>query len=381
MNEMMMQQALEQAADAGRGGDTVLAHMTIGEVVIPVPMMQDPEVAQIIQSIFEAYGENIGEFTVGDQANKINPETGYPEFGVFSRIWKGAKKVFKKIAPIALPILGSMIPGVGTALGAALGGAAGGLVSGGGLKGALTGGALGGIGGYLSGGASGLLGHAAGTPLSTVTGNAALQGPTQGTGIMGALTGGGLSSLTSGGGGLSNLSSLARIGGSIYGDNQESDAEKRARDAMLGATTQAKNAIAPYSQMGLKAQQQLSDNLTQGFDPGDLTSDPSYQFRLNEGMKQRERALAASGMGQSGAAIKEAEQYGQDFASQEYSNAYDRWLAKNNQLSGVAGTGYNAAGSTGALDLNKGSTLADYEATQAARKQKTLASILAGLGL
>ena len=161
MDEMMMQQALGQAADAGRGGDTVLAHMTIGEVVIPAPMMQDPEVAQIIQSIFEAYGENIGEFTVGDQANKINPETGYPEFGFF----KSIKRFFKKIAPVALPILGSMIPGVGTALGAALGGAAGGLVSGGGLKGALTGGALGGIGGYLSGGASGLLGHAAGTPL------------------------------------------------------------------------------------------------------------------------------------------------------------------------------------------------------------------------
>lgn len=377
MDEMMMQQALGQAADAGRGGDTVLAHMTIGEVVIPAPMMQDPEVAQVIQAIFEAYGENLGEFTVGDQANKINPETGYPEFGFF----KSIKKFFKKIAPIALPILGSMIPGVGTALGAALGGAAGGLVSGGGLKGALTGGALGGIGGYLSGGASGLLGHAAGTPLSTVTGNAALQGATQGTGMMGALTGGGLSSLTSGGGGLSNLSSLARIGGSIYGDDQESDVEKRARDAMLGSTTQAKNAIAPYSQMGLQAQQQLSDNLTQGFDPGDLTSDPSYQFRLNEGMKQRERALAASGMGQSGAAVKEAEQYGQGFASQEYSNAYDRWLAQNNQLSGVAGRGYNAAGSTGALDLNSGNVNASYALTAAERKNKTLASILAGLGL
>lgn len=43
-------------------------------------------------------------------------------------------KVIKKIAPIALPIVGNLIaPGIGGALGGALGGA----VSGGGLKSAL----------------------------------------------------------------------------------------------------------------------------------------------------------------------------------------------------------------------------------------------------
>ncbi len=76
----------------------------------------------------------------------------------------------KDVAPIALPILGTLAaPGLGTALGlgadglglgtaalsgigGALGGAAGGALNGGGLTGALTGAALGGGGGYLAGG-------------------------------------------------------------------------------------------------------------------------------------------------------------------------------------------------------------------------------------
>lgn len=376
MNEMMMQQALQQAADSGRATDTTLAHLTLGEVVIPREIMEDPEVQQVVQAVFEAYGVDMREFTVGDPANKINPETGYPEF-----FFKKIKRFFKKIAPIALPILGTMIPGVGPILGGALGGAAGGLVSGGGLKAALTGGVLGGAGGALTGGASGLLGHAAGTPLSGVTGNAALQGPTMGTGIRGALTGGGLSALTSGGGGgLGNLGSLARVGGALYGNSEESEANKRARQAMLGATESAKASMQPYNQMGLQAQQQLSDNLSAGFNPSDLTSDPGYQFRLNEGLKQRNASLASMGMSQSGAAIKEAEQYGQGMAATEYGNAYDRWLAQNDRLAGMGGQGMSAAGTMGGLDLNAGNVEAAYRLAQAERKNRTLASILAGLG-
>lgn len=385
MNEMMMHQALGQAADAGRATDTTLAHLTLGEVVIPREFMEDEEAAQYIAAVFEAFGADLREYTVGDPANKINPETGYPEF-FLGGLFKSIKRVFKKIAPIALPILGSMIPGVGTVAGAALGGAAGGLVSGGGIKGALTGAALGGAGGYLSGGgASSILGKPSGTfgpaTLSQVTGagstNAALSNLAQGSGIRGAL-----SSLTSGGGGggLSNLSSLARIGGSIYGDSQDSEAQKKALEAMLSATNSAKSAMRPYSQMGLQAQKQLSDNLVEGFNPGDLTSDPGYQFRLQQGQDAQNKALNAMGMSQSGAAVKAAGDYSQGLASQEYSNAYDRWLAQNNQLSGVAGTGYNAAGTTGNLDLNAGNVNAAYDQAAAERKNKTLASILASLG-
>lgn len=376
MNELSMQQGIQnqvlrQAADAGRSTDTTMAHLTLGEVIIPRELMEDPEVSQTVQALFQAYGVDMRQYTVGDPSNSINPETGYPEFFL--------KKLFKKVAPIALPILGSLIPGVGTALGAALGGGLGGLVSGGGLKGALSGAALGGLGGYLAGGTGGILGNAAGTTLDVAKGISGLQGPTLGTGIKGALSGGGLSALASGTG-ASSLTNLARTGASIYSGMQEDEASEEARKALLSATSRAENALNPYAQSGLAAQQQLSDNLAQGFNPGDLSQDQGYQFRLKQGMDALNNSYAAQGLGQSGAALKAAQEYGQGFAQQEYGNAYDRWLQQNSQLSGVAGTGANTAQSLGGIYGDAGNVQANYLQQEAERKNKRIADILAGLG-
>lgn len=360
-NEMQQEQVLQQAAQQGRGGDSVIAHLTIGEVVIPAAIAQDQDVQQTLQSIFQAYNANPAEFTVGAQENKINPETGQPEFFF--------KKLFKKIAPIALPILGSAIPGLGTTLGAALGGAAGGLATGGGIKGALTGAAMGGIGSALTNGFSGILG----SPASTINWTSAAPGyslgstTTAATGLRGALSGGGLGSIASGsGGGLSNLSTLARVGGSLYGGMQEDEAAKKARNAMLGS-------ISPYNEMGLQAQQQLSGNLSSGFNPENLANDPGYQFRLKQGQDALAASQAAQGMGQSGAALKAAQEYGQQFAANEYSNAYDRWLQQNQQLAGLGGQGLQTAAATGNVQ-------GEYLQQQAERKNKRISEILAGLG-
>lgn len=336
-------------------------------------------------------------------------------------------KVIKKVAPIAFPILGSMIPGLGTVLGSALGGAVGGVASGGGLKGALkgaalsgltagvgnaAGGAAGGLGkagtainwtsaapGYSTGlqtvGGSGVLGALsrggafsqgvgnalgsvssalkgvvgtpAGSTLDTATGVAGMQGPTMGTGALGAATRAttGLGLPTTGAGG--GLGSLVRTGASIYSGLQEDDALKEAQRAQLAA-------VQPYQQMGLQAQQQLSGNLAEGFDPGDLTNDQGYQFRLNQGMDALNSQLAAQGLGQSGAALKAAQEYGQGFAQNEYGNAYDRWLQQNQQLGNLGGQGLAPATDIG--NINSATTLAQSDA-----KNRRIAEILSGLGI
>ena len=87
---------MEEGEDAGRGGDVVLAHMTPGEVVIPAEIAQDPEVFGILNEIFTTAETDIAEFTVGDPMNKINPETGYPEFGFFSKVWRKVSSPFKR---------------------------------------------------------------------------------------------------------------------------------------------------------------------------------------------------------------------------------------------------------------------------------------------
>lgn len=374
---------LEQAAEAGRGGDTVIAHLTIGEVVVPVDIANDPEFSQVLQSVFQSYNANLAEFTVGDPANKINPETGQPEFFKLG-------KFLKKAAGVALPVLGTMIPGVGPVIGGALGGAAGGALQGKGLKGVGLGAALGGLGGFATsamGGVGDIIGKVAGTPLAGVTGNAAMQGPTLGSGIAGMATrglssvGSGLSSLaSSGGSSLSNLGTLARIGGSLYSSGQENRAMKGATADMLAAQKRSEDILDPYQKMGLQSQQQLSQNLSEGFNPEDVTRDAGYQMRLNEGMGALNASLAAQGMGQSGAAMKALEDYRQQHAQNEYSNAYDRWLQKNQQLAGAGGVGVNTAGNLSNVYGETGNALANQRLGLQANKSKRLAEILASLG-
>jgi len=76
----MLKEATDQAAEKGRGGDSVMAHLTPGEVVIPKDMASDPDFQKIMSKYFSENGADINQFTVGSDKNSINPETGQPEF-------------------------------------------------------------------------------------------------------------------------------------------------------------------------------------------------------------------------------------------------------------------------------------------------------------
>lgn len=76
-----------------------------------------------------------------------------------------------------------------------------------------------------------------------------------------------------------------------------------------------------------------------------LQMDPGYGFRLSEGLKSLDRQAAARGGLISGGALKAAQRYGQDVASQEFGNAYNR-------LAGLAQIGPSAAGVMNTLGQN-----------------------------
>lgn len=88
-------------------------------------------------------------------------------------------------------------------------------------------------------------------------------------------------------------------------------------------------------------------SLSKPFTMADYQADPGYAFRLSEGQKALERSAAARGMTNSGAALKAAQAYGQDLASQEFNNAYNRYNTNQtnlyNRLAGISGTGQNSA--------------------------------------
>ena len=69
------------------------------------------------------------------------------------------------------------------------------------------------------------------------------------------------------------------------------------------------------------------------FGMSDFEADPGYAFRLSEGIKALDSSAAARGGLLSGNTLRGALKYGQDAASQEYTNAFNRYqLNRRNQL-------------------------------------------------
>jgi hypothetical protein len=93
----------------------------------------------------------------------------------------------------------------------------------------------------------------------------------------------------------------------------------------------------------------------------DYTADPGYAFRLSEGLKGLDAQAAARGGLISGAALKAATNYGQNAASAEYQNAYNRYQTnRTNQLAPLqtlTASGQAAAANTAANASNYGNAV------------------------
>ena len=301
-------------------------------------------------------------------------------------------KIFRKIAPIASIALPFIAPGLGTAIGAAVGagataapivgssilGAGLGAASGGGLKGAALGGLTGGLaggGGNLIAGSAGLTGTAQSALGSAIAGG--VGGLASGNGLEGALLGAavggatpyvsnylgevsdaafpsatikdgvplpsakptlsGTASLASTGGNPMKLGSLLSAGSDIYGYMQGQSDLEEIRRMQQQATAQAQAQLNPYAQAGQTALQNMQAPNMEA-----LMNDPAYQFQLQQGNQNLERSLAARGLGQSGAALKAAQEYGQGLANQTYQQFFDRQAL-------MAGQGQNAAAGLGSI--------------------------------
>ena len=118
-------------------------------------------------------------------------------------------------------------------------------------------------------------------------------------------------------------------------------------------------------QMGLSGDVNSSGygNLSKNFTNADFVKDPGYDFRMSEGLKGVENSGAFKGSQLSGATLKALDEYGQGFASNEYSNAYNRFNAnQNNQynrLAGISGTGQTSANTLANVGQNYANTNAE----------------------
>ena len=152
--------------------------------------------------------------------------------------------------------------------------------------------------------------------------------------------------------------------GSAYASKQSSKAAKAQANSADTASQiqwdmydQTRKDLDPYKQAGATSLSQMMGQMTpdgyfnQTYTGQDIYSDPSYQFRLQQGQDAIQSSAAAKGGLLTGATLKALQNYGQESASQEYSNAYNRFNAdqtnRYNRLSNLVGIGQNAAAQVG----------------------------------
>jgi hypothetical protein len=192
------------------------------------------------------------------------------------------------------------------------------------------------------------------------------------------------------------LGSSAASGlGSILGaraSGQASQAQSQA--AMMSAVIQAQQAQAareqqermyresvermePFRQGGVAATNRMLELYGIGGQPGaagygsyaqpfgmqDFEMDPGYAFRVQQGQQAIDRSAAAQAGLQSGSALKAAARFGQEMGSQEYGNAYNRFLQQRQlqlqALQGLASPGATTAANIGQIGTTTGANIAN----------------------
>jgi hypothetical protein len=145
-------------------------------------------------------------------------------------------------------------------------------------------------------------------------------------------------------------------GGSIGGSMLASSGAKKQTAAMMKQIEESKRQyeanvarLQPYTEFGGEQLNALRGFLTDPTKQPMNYLDPAYEFRRKAGLSAVEGSAAGSGMLKSGDTLRALEGYGQDLASQEYGNAFNRWLSEGQFRQNLAGMGQSAAAGQGYL--------------------------------
>ena len=204
------------------------------------------------------------------------------------------------------------------------------------------------------------------------------------------------------------LGSVISGGAGLLGAGMQANAAREAAQGIADANISSNQLMArineqnrarqePFYQAGLSALPAYTQgvmpggNLVRPFAESDFKTDPGYGFRMSEGMKGLERSAAARGGLLSGATLKGAQRFGQDIASNEYNNAYNRYVGnqatQRNALAGLTGFAPTASSAMQAGDTAYGSNAANLASNTAnamagagATRASSYGNALAGIG-
>jgi hypothetical protein len=178
------------------------------------------------------------------------------------------------------------------------------------------------------------------------------------------------------------ISSLA----SLVGAGMTADAAKKAAQGIADSNASSNQLMAqinaqnqarqePFYQAGLKALPAYAQGVMPGgdlvrpFSETDFKTSPGYGFRLKQGVDAIDRSAAARGNLLSGATLKGVQRYGQDLASNEFQNAYNRYTGdqatQRNALASLTGFAPTASSAMQAGDMAYGSNAANLASNTA----------------
>lgn len=206
-------------------------------------------------------------------------------------------------------------------------------------------------------------------------------------GIDDAIIGG----LIAGGGSL--LGGLFGSRGTEKAAETQASAADRAAELQYKMWQEQQQLQAPWRQAGEQALNKLlplAQNY-QKFGMAEFQRDPGYSFRLSESLKGIDRQAAARGGLISGPALKAAGRFAGQEASNEYSNAFNRYLAERNAelgpLQSLAGLGQTSvnylgqqAGQYGQMAGEYGTQAANARASGYVGQANALNQALGGVG-
>lgn len=168
----------------------------------------------------------------------------------------------------------------------------------------------------------------------------------------------------------------AIVGGSaIVGGVLQSNAAGRAASKQAASTDRAteeqgrqydqtREDYAPYREAGKKALGQYETEINAPVTSADVMSEPGYQFGLSQGQLGLDRKAAAAGGRVSGAALKSAAEYANNYATTGYNAAYQRRQDRLNRLASLANIGQTATGGSAAAGAAKSNAISNLLSSQ-----------------
>lgn len=153
------------------------------------------------------------------------------------------------------------------------------------------------------------------------------------------------------------------IGGALIGSDATRSASNKAADATASANELQKYMYdttrsdqEPYRNAGYDALKKLTGFQDPSVSASDVMNEPGFQFGLKQGQDSIQNTAAARGGLYSGATGKALTQYGNDYASSKYNDAFNRMQtdASNRwgRMAGLAGIGQAAQSQVNAAGGN-----------------------------